>query len=77
MTQFLSDDRVEMADDTPVKVFTDGMFYILTDNKNLIVTGGQPPTQNPLIPYSLKDLEFPVTARHDIEDMFIRMNLLC
>ena len=68
---------MELADDTPLSVFTDGMFYICLDKKNFIVTGGKQPAPDPLLPYSLKDLEFPVIIRHDIEDFLKRMNLLC
>lgn len=47
---------MELADDTPLGAFTDGMFYICSDRSNFIITGGVPPKQDPLIPYSLKDL---------------------
>lgn len=77
LTKFMSDDRVNLADDTPLRVFTDGMFYICTKHTNLIVTGGTAPSQDPLIPYSLKDLEFPVMIRHDVEALLKRISLLC
>lgn len=56
LMQFYSEDRVELDHHTPVEVFTDGMFYIVSSAKNVVVTGGQEVKSNPLIPYSLKDL---------------------
>jgi hypothetical protein len=43
------------------------MFFITTSKFNYVITGGAPNLPNPLIPNSLKDLEFPATVRNDIE----------